>query len=74
LLVTLGLADRGTVNSGGWSLGGGVLWKYAVAYPDDLASLTMVAPLSPCGFGGTKGADGQPCIPSRQLHRDHERR
>jgi pimeloyl-ACP methyl ester carboxylesterase len=62
LLVTLGLADRGTVNAAGWSLGGGVLWKYPLAYPGDLASLTMVAPLSPCGFGGTKGAGGQPCF------------
>jgi len=62
LLVTLGLADHGTVNAAGWSLGGGLLWKYALAYPADLASLTMVAPLSPYGFGGTRGADGTPCF------------
>ena len=46
----------------GWSLGGGVLWQYALDYPDDLASLTMVVPLSPYGFGGTKGAGGEPCF------------
>jgi pimeloyl-ACP methyl ester carboxylesterase len=62
LLVTLGLAGRASVNAAGWSMGGGVLWQYALAYPDDLASLTMVAPLSPYGFGGTKGAGGEPCF------------
>jgi pimeloyl-ACP methyl ester carboxylesterase len=62
LLVALGLADRAAVNAAGWSLGGGVLWQYALDYPDDLASLTMVAPLSPYGFGGTKGPGGEPCF------------
>jgi pimeloyl-ACP methyl ester carboxylesterase len=62
LLVALGLADRGAVNAAGWSMGGGVLWQYALAYPDDLASLTMVAPLSPYGWGGVKGLDGKPCF------------
>ena len=41
LLVTLGLADRASVNAAGWSMGGGVLWQYALAYPGDLASLTI---------------------------------
>ena len=55
LLVALGWADSGVVNAAGWSMGGGVLWQYAVAYPDDLASMTMIAPVSPYGYGGTKG-------------------
>ena len=62
LLVTLGLADRGTVNASGWSMGGGVLWQYMLAYPDDLASLIAIAPLSPYGWGGVKGLDGKPCF------------
>jgi pimeloyl-ACP methyl ester carboxylesterase len=62
LLVTLGLADRASVNAAGWSMGGGVLWQYALAYPGDLASLTQVAPLSPYGWGGVKGLDGTPCF------------
>jgi pimeloyl-ACP methyl ester carboxylesterase len=62
LLVTLGLAGNGTVNAAGWSMGGGVLWQYALTYPDDLASLTMIAPLSPYGWGGVKGLDGKPCF------------
>src|SRR5690242_2248290 len=60
LLVALGLADRGTVNAAGWSMGGGVLWQYMLSYPDDLASVTMIAPISPYGLGGAKGVDGQP--------------
>lgn len=62
LLETMGLADTGTVNAAGWSMGGGVLMQYALTYPDDLASMTLVAPLSPYGFGGTQGPDGQPCF------------
>lgn len=62
LLVALGLADKGTVNAAGWSMGGGVLMQYLLTCPDDLASLTLVATLSPYGFGGSRGADGQPCF------------
>jgi pimeloyl-ACP methyl ester carboxylesterase len=62
LLVALGLADRGTVNAAGWSMGGGVLMQYLLAHPGDLASVTLVAPISPYGFGGTQGDDGQPCF------------
>ena len=47
---------RGTVNAAGWSMGGGVLWQYMLSYPDDLASLTMIAPISPYGFGGARDA------------------
>ena len=60
LLESLGLSARGAVNAAGWSMGGGVLWQYAAAHPDDLASLTMIAPISPYGFGGARGPDGTP--------------
>lgn len=59
LLVTLGLADQENVHSAGWSMGGGVLQQYALTHQSDLASMVLVAPLSPYGFGGTKGDDGQ---------------
>jgi pimeloyl-ACP methyl ester carboxylesterase len=62
LLVALGLADQRTVNAAGWSMGGGVLWQYVLSYPDDLASLTMIAPISPYGWGGAKGLDGKPSL------------
>ncbi len=39
----------------GWSMGGGIVMEYALAHP--VASLTLQAPVSPYGFGGT-AADG----------------
>ncbi len=62
LLESLDLADKGSVNAAGWSMGAGVLMQYLLEHPDDLASVTLVAPLSPYGFGGTRGADGRPCF------------
>ncbi|WP_176451783.1 alpha/beta fold hydrolase [Enemella dayhoffiae] len=60
LLETLGVADQRRVNAAGWSMGGGVLQQLLIAHPADLAAITLVAPLSPYGFGGTKGAEGIP--------------
>jgi pimeloyl-ACP methyl ester carboxylesterase len=45
----------------GWSMGAGVLYRFITDYPGQALSLTLVCPVSPYGFGGTKGADGQPC-------------
>ena len=59
LLETLGLAGRRKVNAAGWSMGAGVLQQMMLEHPDDLASVTLIAPLSPYGFGGTKGATGE---------------
>lgn len=42
-------------------MGAGVLEQYLLAHPRDLASLTLIAPLSPYGFGGTRGVQGQAC-------------
>jgi pimeloyl-ACP methyl ester carboxylesterase len=61
LLEVLGLADTGRVNAAGWSMGAGVLQQYLLAHPGDLASLTLIAPLSPYGFGGTRGEQGPAC-------------
>jgi pimeloyl-ACP methyl ester carboxylesterase len=63
LLEVLGLTGRGDVHAAGWSMGGGVLQQYLVDHPQDLASLTFMAPVSPYGFGGSLGADGRPCTP-----------
>lgn len=60
LLEALGLADQAKVNAAGWSMGGGVLLQLMIEHPDDLASVTLIAPLSPYGYGGTQGPDGQP--------------
>ena len=45
----------------GWSLGGAVVLQFLLDYPDLVRSLTLIAPVSPFGFGGSKGVDGAPC-------------
>lgn len=55
----LGWRDSGRVHAVGWSLGGGVVEQYAVDHAADLASVTLLAPISPYGFGGTR-LDGSP--------------
>jgi len=47
----------------GWSMGGNVAVQFAIDHPDALLSLTLQAPGSPFGFGGTKGAEGSPIWP-----------
>jgi pimeloyl-ACP methyl ester carboxylesterase len=60
LVEKLGWADRGAVHAAGWSMGGGILQQYVIDHGGDLASLTLVAPLSPYGFGATRDVDGTP--------------
>ncbi len=55
LVQTLGLGKFHLV---GHSMGGGIAMKYAIAYASDLLSLTLVDPMSPYGYGGSKGMDG----------------
>ncbi|HEX6365421.1 MAG TPA: alpha/beta hydrolase [Agromyces sp.] len=45
--------DLGAVHLVGWSLGGGVTMQLLLDRPELVASLTLVAPVSPYGFGGT---------------------
>lgn len=59
LLEALGIARAHFV---GWSLGGGVLYRFTIDHPEMVRSLTLVNPVSPFGFGGTKDADGKPCF------------
>ena len=58
LTETLGLEEIHLV---GWSAGGSVAMRYATDYPSGVASLALVDPMSPYGFGGTKDVDGTPC-------------
>jgi len=48
----------------GWSMGGGVVLQYLVDAGADLASVTLVNPVSPFGFGGTRGVEGTPAEPA----------
>ncbi|GBD08539.1 Haloacetate dehalogenase H-1 [Candidatus Thermoflexus japonica] len=47
----------------GHSMGGGIAMQYAIDHADRILSLTLVDPLSPFGFGGTKDPEGTPCWP-----------
>jgi pimeloyl-ACP methyl ester carboxylesterase len=58
LVETLGWADAGRLHLAGWSMGGGIAQQYAIDHGGDLATLTLVAPLSPFGFGATRDARG----------------
>ncbi|MGI8531649.1 MAG: alpha/beta fold hydrolase [Geodermatophilaceae bacterium] len=49
---TLGLD---TVHLVGWSMGGGVAMQYLLDHPDRVATLSLVAPVSPYGFGARPG-------------------
>lgn len=60
LLESLGWLDKGPIHAAGWSLGGGVLQQYEIDHPRALATLTLIAPISPFGFGGTRDAQGTP--------------
>jgi pimeloyl-ACP methyl ester carboxylesterase len=59
----LGLTGARKPHLLGWSLGGGVVMQYAIDHAADVASITMIDPMSPFGFGGTKDAAGAPCWP-----------
>lgn len=50
-----------TIHLFGWSLGGGVVMQYAIDYSEDIASIILINPISPFGFGGTKDIKGTPC-------------
>ena len=59
LVKKIGWSGR-KLHVGGWSLGGGIAMGYAAKHPGDVASLTLVAPMSPYGFGATRDAAGTP--------------
>jgi pimeloyl-ACP methyl ester carboxylesterase len=43
----------------GWSMGAGVVLQVLLDHPDLVGSVALVAPVSPYGFGGSTGHDGQ---------------
>lgn len=55
------LGIEGPVHLAGWSTGGAAVAAYAIDH-GPVASLTLIDPVSPYGFGGVR-ADGTPCFP-----------
>ena len=55
--------ELGRVHLVGWSAGGTAAVQYAIDRTEGVASLTMIDPMSPYGFGGTKDKLGTPCWP-----------
>jgi pimeloyl-ACP methyl ester carboxylesterase len=65
LAATIDALGLESVHLVGWSMGGGVVLQYLADRPGAhrVASLTLVDPVSPFGFGGTRGVDGTLCDP-----------
>ncbi len=55
-----GALGLGPLHLVGWSLGGNVALQYLLDHPAQVRSLTLIAPGSPYGYGGSHGALGQP--------------
>ena len=47
----------------GHSMGGGVAMKMLLRKPDATAGATLVDPISPYGYGGSRDLEGTPCYP-----------
>ena len=60
LLDTLQLKTAHLV---GHSLGGSVIWQFIIDHSDRIRTVTLAAPGSPYGFGGTKDINGTLCYP-----------
>jgi pimeloyl-ACP methyl ester carboxylesterase len=57
IAAVLAVLDIPRANLVGWSMGGGIAMQYLLDHSESVASLTLVSPVSPYGFGGTR-ADG----------------
>lgn len=62
LVALLDALDLDAAHLVGHSLGGGVVMDLAAHHPDRALTITLVAPVGPYGFGGTR-LDGTPCAP-----------
>jgi len=58
LMNALGLEKAHLV---GWSLGAGVGYRFVIDHAPKVLSASLVSPVSPYGFGATKGVEGTPC-------------
>ncbi len=60
LCALLDALEIGSAHLLGWSAGAAAILQFALDRPGRTCSLTLVAPVSPYGFGGTCDADGTP--------------
>jgi len=44
----------------GWSAGCGTIYRFIADHPGRVLSVTLICPVSPYGFGGTRGVKGMP--------------
>ncbi len=58
LMETLGIEAAHFV---GWSMGAGILYRFIADHSARVLSATLVCPVSPYGFGGTKDVEGHSC-------------
>jgi pimeloyl-ACP methyl ester carboxylesterase len=58
LFETLGISSAHLI---GWSAGAAAIMQFMLDHVSNVKSLTLISPVSPFGFGGSKGADGQAC-------------
>jgi len=65
LAAVIDALDLESVHLIGWSMGGGVVLQYLVDRPGThrVTSVALEDPVSPFGFGGTRGLDGTLCDP-----------
>ncbi len=61
LLTLMDTLDAPRFHVVGHSLGGAVIWGLLAVASERLLSVTLAAPGSPYGFGGSSGEDGQLC-------------
>jgi len=60
ILALMDVLDIKKAHFVGWSLGAAPIYRILIDQPKRVKSITFVAPVSPFGFGGTKGEDGLP--------------
>ncbi|HSM23379.1 MAG TPA: alpha/beta fold hydrolase, partial [Anaerolineaceae bacterium] len=60
ILALMEVLDIREAHFVGWSLGAAPIYRLLIDHPEKVKSMTFIAPVSPYGFGGTKGEDGTP--------------
>lgn len=60
ILALIDFLKIGKAHFVGWSLGAAPIYRMLIDHPEKIKSMTFVAPVSPYGFGGTKGEEGIP--------------